>query len=467
MKVRATLIELWKKITPYKESEKVFWNGENNMYSEEMELAIGNSPTGARAKEMFSKFIYGKGINEELNVKFEDDSFLSEKAKDVVDDVVIQNGAFIHTTYGIEVINDEIIFLPKKPKSLDYNKCRISMPDDEGNEGMILYKNYNKFDRTLTKKEKDYKKKYYPFNSNQEIVKAQIKADAKLAKYKGEDWAGMIKHYRGQVMYLNLTPKFRYSISKFDSVYNDLDTEFRVGIYFNANTRGGFLGKTAILTQGLDEEASTQIKEDISNWLGAEGSSGVYHLDVEQIGNLDDVLKVIQVPSQFNDKQFALLIPQLRRNILGAANNLPEGLAFSDAGGLFAGSGESYIQMKNFYWEQCEWERQKIEEAFYKLGFDFNFLDLDEEEEIINTGQVNDQVELSPEANEETLKAQAGLRGSVGGVQGILGIQSSYANKTTDFESAITIFMEIYGFTREVSSALLGKPEINDADITN
>jgi hypothetical protein len=37
MKVRATLIELWKKITPYKESDKIFWNGENNNYSEEME----------------------------------------------------------------------------------------------------------------------------------------------------------------------------------------------------------------------------------------------------------------------------------------------------------------------------------------------------------------------------------------------------------------------------------------------
>jgi len=39
MKVRATLIELWKKVTPFKTQENVFWNGENNAYSEEMELA--------------------------------------------------------------------------------------------------------------------------------------------------------------------------------------------------------------------------------------------------------------------------------------------------------------------------------------------------------------------------------------------------------------------------------------------
>ena len=59
----------------------------------------------------------------------------------------------------------------------------------------------------------------------------------------------------------------------------------------------------------------------------------------------------------------------------------------------------------------------------------------------------------------ETLKAQAALRGSVGGVQGVLGIQQSVSDGLTDFDSAITILMEIYGFTRSVSEALLGKPD--------
>lgn len=375
MKVRATLIELWKKITPFKEQDKVFWNGENNDYSEEIERALNNSPSGSRAVEMFSKFIYGSGIDEKLNPKFEDGTLLSEVAKDVIDDVVKQNGAFIHVSYGIDVneTTKEIIFLPKQPKSLIYHNCRVSSQDDERHEGMILYKIFNKNEESVTKKEKKSKKKYYPFNTNQEVIKAQINADAKEAGYTDDNWSEKIKHYRGQVMYLNLTPKFRYAISKFDSVFNDLDTEYRIGVYFNSSTRGGFLGKLAVLTQGLDEEVSENIKEDMQNWLGAEGSSDIYHLDVESIDNLDNVLKIINVPSQFNDKQFSVVQPSIRRNILGAANNLPEGLAFANEGTLFAGSGESYIQMKNFYWEQCEWERQKIEDAFWKMGFIFNF----------------------------------------------------------------------------------------------
>lgn len=384
MKIRASLIELWKKIIRFDTKDKVFWNGEDNSYSEEMELVVANSPTGSRAREMFTKFIYGQGLKEELNIEFEDGVLLSEVLKEVIDDVVVQNGAFIHTTYGIDTgENGEIFFNPKQPKSLNYHKCRISEEDDDDNEGMILYKNYNRLNRTLTEREKKYKRKYYPFNPNQEVVKFQIKADA---KEKGIDfdeenpnWSELIKHYRGQVMYLNLTPKFRYAISKFDSVYNDLDTEYRIGVYFNTSTRGGFLGKLAVLTQGLDDEQSEAIKEDIANWLGAEGSSDVYHLDVEQVENLDSVLKIVNVPSQFNDKQFSVVAPHIRRNILGAANNLPEPLAFAESGAMFD-SGEKYIELKKFYWEQCEWERQKIEDAFWKLGFKgINFLPFKEE----------------------------------------------------------------------------------------
>ncbi len=65
----------------------------------------------------------------------------------------------------------------------------------------------------------------------------------------------------------------------------------------------------------------------------------------------------------------------------------------------------------------------------------------------------------STTVDQETKQAQAQLRGSVGGVTGILQVQESYSNGNTDYNSAITIFIEIYGFTREVADALLGSPE--------
>ena len=98
------------------------------------------------------------------------------------------------------------------------------------------------------------------------------------------------------------------------------------------------------------------------------------------------------------------------------------------------------------------------------LGFDCKIIPLIElddttEENNRGTGDPNSS------ADDETKKAQAALRGSVGGVQGILGIQQSVSQQLTDFESAITILMEIYGFDRQVSAALLGKPEIEEAEV--
>lgn len=369
MRVRASLIELYKKVNPFRTQDKVFYNGKDNDYPEKIERAINNSPTGKRAYEMFCKFIFGKGIED---VKLNEKVYLSEVAKDVISDVVYQNGAFIHISYKIETdLEGEVIFMPHIPKSLDYNKCRISEKDDKGNEGTILYKNYNKFDPNLTTKEKNYEKRFYPFNNNQEVIKAQINTDSKKAGCLNDDWNSKIKHYTGQVLYLNLTPKYRYSISKFDSVFNDLDTEYRISLYSNGITKDGFLGKTAILTQGLSEEDSEELKKDIQTWLGAENSSSIYHLDVENVESLDNVLKIIQIDSQFDEKQFESIRKSLRINILGSANNLPTDLAFSQ-GNMFD-SGEKYKELKKFYWEQCEWERQAIEKTFLKLGYNINF----------------------------------------------------------------------------------------------
>ncbi len=58
--------------------------------------------------------------------------------------------------------------------------------------------------------------------------------------------------------------------------------------------------------------------------------------------------------------------------------------------------------------------------------------------------------------------AQANLRGSVGGVQGILAIQSSVQAGTTDYTAALATLIEIYGFTPEVAAVILGTPNTNN-----
>lgn len=64
----------------------------------------------------------------------------------------------------------------------------------------------------------------------------------------------------------------------------------------------------------------------------------------------------------------------------------------------------------------------------------------------------------TPGQTPETLQAQAALRGSVGGVQGVLSIQAAVVAKTTTTESAMSILTIIYGFSDIEARKLLGQP---------
>jgi hypothetical protein len=58
--------------------------------------------------------------------------------------------------------------------------------------------------------------------------------------------------------------------------------------------------------------------------------------------------------------------------------------------------------------------------------------------------------------NPEQAKAQAQLRGSVGGVQGILSIADNFKNGIINEKSATTILEEIYGFSNIIAREILG-----------
>jgi hypothetical protein len=447
-KARAKFIELYSRLIKIDESkdDAVYWNGENNLYPNEIELAILNSPTASLASKLMAKFIAGKGVignNDTVN------SAKNYKLTDIIKlssyNISKQNGVYFHIGYNI----DESLKLQPVLDVLDYVKCRKAKENSEGNEGKFYYKDFTSVKSMFAKKSKE--KWFYPFSKDENVIIAQIKAD-----YKGEetdDLSVMLPYYRGQVYYMNLTPEFKYALSPFDSVYNDMDTEFRKGMYVNRQFRTGFLGKTYVITSGLDEEDEEIVKSDVQKWLGSENIGGVYHLSVGVTEDIDKIFKVGQVKAEFDEKMFSETVKDLRDNIIGAANNAPKQLIKSDDT-LFGANSETYLEQKKFYDEQTEEERSKLEQTITYLGFPCIIENIRYEPKSISTGEVE-----TVDVSDETKTAQANLRGSVGGVQGILAIQQSFANNLTDYGSAITILTEIYGFTNSVADALLGSPD--------
>lgn len=70
-----------------------------------------------------------------------------------------------------------------------------------------------------------------------------------------------------------------------------------------------------------------------------------------------------------------------------------------------------------------------------------------------------EESETTPVIDQKRLEAQATLKGTVGGVQGILEIQRSVSTGITQRDAAIALLVEIYGFTNEQASNIIGNPK--------
>jgi len=369
-KLRATLLELWKRITPIKviKGDLFYFNGEDNLYPYKIEGVINSSPTAFRCADLMAKYIEGQGLKEgisDLIVNKQKNYKLSNIIEMAASDIAYHYGVWIHVSYGFDFKTGEII--PKELDILDYVECRKMKDDDSGYSGKVIVKDWigeSKSPKGKQEKADDYEW-YYPFNKNQKVVLAQIKADSNDEP----DISEAIKSYRGQVYYLNLTPKYKYALPRLDSVYNDGDSENRFSLYINTQFRNGFLGKTIALTSGLEDAESDKVAEDLKTFLGSENSGDFYYLSLENVSDLDKVIKFQQLLPQFNDKLFEATGKQVRKNIMGAFNNVPEALVLSGDGAMFGTSDETYKQMKLFYSEQTEKERYRLSETLTFLGF--------------------------------------------------------------------------------------------------
>lgn len=456
-KFRAKFIELYSRIVKLFEDkdQSIYYNGENNLYPNEIELAILNSPTGKSASKIFAKYIAGKGVENDIVVNETKNYKLSNIVKIASVNISRQYGVFFHIG---QKINGELKLSPVLD-ILEYTKVRIGKEDDNDYIMKYWFKDCENT-KGLSWKKDEKAIWYYPYNPNPEVILLQIKKDYNEAggKNPDADLATMLPYYRGQVYYMNLTPEFKYALSPFDAVYNDLDSEYRISMYINRQVRTGFLGKTYVITAGLDDEKDEKVEEDIKNWLGSENIGGTYHLSVGSVDDIDKVLKVGQVKAEIDDKLFTETKTTVKSNIYSAANNVPEQLVKSETS-LFGTQSETYIEMKKFYTEQTFEERNQLEQTLKFLGFDCKIIPMINisEKEITEIGEKT--------AEQKNADAQAELRGTVGGGQLVLTTQQAVANGTSTEESAIALFELVMGFSKEDAIRLLGNPEETETEI--
>jgi len=441
--VRAKLIEVYEKVNPSAKhlKDKIYLNGEDNLYPNTIVNLINESPTAKRCSNLMAKFIVGNGVVEDIDI---DKRFtLNDLSNQISRGISQCYESYIWVGYGI---GKDGTLIKKSYKVFSGISFRKQVNDSDGKFGKLILKDWNEKKQFFGQDKDKSEKWYYPFNDNLEVVRAQIEKDFGGKVESPEDLVLALKKYRGQVYYLNLTPEYHYALPLWDSVFNDMNSEAHISRYTNSQTRNGFLGKTICISKGLDEPMQNELNETLKGFLGSESSSDFASFSFDANANIED-LKFIQLKPQFDDKLFESTKKDLRKNISGAFNNIPEELIYS-TGGLFGQSSDKYNEMKRFYWEQNEYERKSIINCLWDLGFtNVTFRPLYTIDNIDNS-------------NEIRLKSQAELKGSVGGITALITLQQSVATGTTELQSAVEIIKEIYGITEDVARRMLGEIEV-------
>lgn len=442
--------------------------GQDNLYPQRIFDAISKSPTGRGCVKRFHEFVFGLGIKEIGDIIVNrDEETLNDVLNECVRNYVNYSGFAIHFNFNIfgQIIEMTAIDLrfPRKTKDLEQsviNNWEFNTSFLSGNNDIILDL-YNP-------------KKFF------ELVRKS---------------PGGFKKYKGQLLYWTADHQI-YPTAQIDSASVSASYELEAQIYPYANIKNGFSGNKIIKFPGM--MTGTETQEEIGSAAAIQGvdqipfhdrnlgdehfSSGISKIEkqLEQMhgsNNAGSTL-VIEVPvgvsGEFKDfKMIEDLTPTNVDNLFTNQNSKAENdilkvftmpkilLGISDAGMFNEASFNDAFNYKN---ADTEGDRRIIERAFSSFLPRTVFgVDSIEIEPLRMKGEGEIEIEADGEAvsgvSPEQLAAQASLKGSVGGVNGILAIQQGFTEGKTSFGSALSILKLIYGFTQSEALSLLGDPE--------
>jgi hypothetical protein len=316
---------------------------------------------------------------------------------------------------------------------------RLGQVDDQLYSGKLVV--YNNWDKELSNQinKRDFKI-FDQYNPRQDVLSVQMTA------------AGGVQSWGGQVLFRSFDETYLYPLSPIDPVIHDVDTEAQSSLIKNKKVRRGFHHSMIIRHAPFDsDEDEDEFGKVLEASLGAENAGGIVLLEDEfNSDKPDGSVRIDALKSDVDSRSLEYSEKSTANNIRKVFNNVPPVLVDFVEGQLGNTSGESLKAAIDFYNMQTEQERQVIEEDFNALmgNFALNFGD----QWLITPMSASGQDSFEA----ENQKAQATLRGSVGGVQGVLSIQSSVSTGTTSRSSGVAMLVHIFGFDPVTANQILG-----------
>lgn len=441
--------------------------GTNNSFPQTLENLIKQSPSAYPAVNRTAKFLRGSGFKGEDEIINSSGMTLGQLHRIIAQDQATFRAHTIHCNYNL--MGEVTSMTPMRISDLRFAKF-----DELNSANKIGY--------------------YFDFGQNSEVKKA-VQSTVTKDKIKWFnifnpdgvevqiETSGGIGDYLGQLLYHSDEGVNSYPTPPLQPVINYVLSDIENSILVRKETSTGFIS-TYILKTSMDSEDTTLValEDSIEEAQGARGTGKVIvmsGLAPEDVGAT--VLE--EIGSGAGARSSVILSAkeayELSRSVINGAYLIPPALAGIDQKTGLSGADleeayDVYNALTKDGRDALETSLNKILEnsVFKTKSVSINKLTLSFEDVVAPSDGEKAETEgevKKPKkvVSKEQMEAQANLRGSVGGVQGILSIQEAVASGTTSRSAAIAILGEIYGFEPDVAGSILGDVEDEDDEQKN
>ena len=428
--------------TPVFAESKADWipYGDNNLYPDYL---INLMNTSSKHNSLIRKKVnmsVGEGFVETPSLK----QFIANpNGKEDLNDIVFKNGYDLATYGGYALAvtwsNDRTKIV--RESFVDYSKVRIAKHLEDDSEMAQLQEQGVEF---------------YYISSDW----SQYKKD----KYKPVLIQGFSETHKGEATQLIYVNEYRagvdyYTYPDYIASVDWIELDKEIANFHLSSVHNGFTPSMVMNMRGgvPTAEEQKEFKKKVQKQYG--GSDNASRVFITFSENADTSPEFIPINLNASDDRFLQLEEQIQQNIIIAHGASPIVAGVAISGKL--GSSDEVIESEQVFQNNVIDGKQKLLERAYNKILMVNGSDekielkgvksFDEVEDIVEDGEPID-VEAEAKAN---------LRGSVGGVTGILDIAAQVAAGVISRESGEAVLEIIFGLNTEDAGRLLGGTKEN------
>jgi hypothetical protein len=420
--------------TPVFKETKADWipYGSDNDYPTYLENLMNSS---SKHNSLLTKKVgmtVGKGFEENPALV---DFFANSEGKSELNEIVYKLGwdLYLYGGYSMSVTWSRDKTKISRISYMPFSKVRIAKEDEE-NEGMIKAIEDGKTFFMYSGDWKQYRKEKYKPEYIQSFDGTYYKEDTELIYY---------SEYRAGVDY--------YTHPSYISTIDWIELDREIANFHLSSVHNGFTPSMIISFNGgiPEKEKRIEVKKNLEKqYQGTDNASNVF---VTFSDGGDSKPEFIPINLNASDDRFIQLEQQIQQNIIVGHGASPIVAGVSVAGKL--GSSDEIEEAENAFYNSVIEPRQKaIEKTFNSILVTNGET---EEVKLDSLRSIFEEEVVDSEVVDVEAESKANLRGSVGGVTGILSIAAQVTEGTISKLGAIAILETIFGISKENAAAML------------